>query len=163
MPSMQYDVKSVHAAASGVMVPFRTRLKGLVWMPYQQVTEHSTLVNNNSLASTYARTGTVCTITTPEPHGLFVGSGTELDFAAGGPTDEFYLVKTVPTKTSFTVTVADSGDTSGNVTVWNEVLFHMDSVTELSVPILIPGEGILARDGIRVFLGADMHLTIFYG
>lgn len=160
---MQYDVKSAHAAASGVMIPFRTRVKGIVWMPYTQVTEHSTIVNDSSIAATYARAATVCTITTPSPHGLFVGAGVELDFAAGGPTDDFYLVKTVPTTTSFTVTVADSGDTSGAVTVWDDVLFHMDSVTELSVPILIPGEGILAKNGVRVFLGANMHVTVFYG
>lgn len=160
---MQYDVKSAHAAASGVMIPFRTRLKGIVWMPYTQVTEHSTIVNNSSIAATYARAATVCTITTPQPHGLFVGAGVELDFAAGGPTDDFYLVKTVPNNTSFTVTVADSGDTSGAVTVWDDVLFHMDSVTELSVPIYIPNEGILAKDGIRVFLGANMHVSVFYG
>lgn len=160
---MQYDVKSAHAAASGVMIPFRTRLKGIVWMPYTQVTEHSTIVNNSSIAATYARAATVCTITTPQPHGLFVGAGVELDFAAGGPTDDFYLVKTVPTNTSFTVTVTDSGDTSGAVTVWDDVLFHMDSVTELSVPIYIPNEGILAKDGIRVFLGANMHVSVFYG
>lgn len=160
---MQYDVKSAHAATSGVMLPFRTRLKGLVWMPYAQVTEHSTLVNNSSIAATYARVTTVCTITTPSPHGLFVGAGVELDFAGGGPADDFYLVQTVPSNTTFTVTVADSGSASGNVTVWDDVLFHMDSVTELSVPVYVPGEGILAKDGIRVFLGANMHLTIFYG
>ena len=160
---MQYDVKSAHAAASGVMVPFRTRIKGIVWMPYTQVTEHSTIVNDSSLASTYARSTTTCTITTPEPHGLFVGAGVELDFAAGGPTDDFYIVQTAPTATTFTVTVTDSGNTSGDVTVWNEVLFHMDSVTELSVPIVVPGEGLLAEDGIRIFLGANMHVTVFYG
>lgn len=159
----QTDVRTIHAATGGVILPFRTRLKGIVWMPYAQVTEHSTIVNDRSLASTYSRASTVCTITTPEPHGLFARANVELDFAAGGPTDEFYVVQTVPTPTTFTVTVADAGNTSGNVTVWNDVLFHMDSVTELSVPIWFPGEGILARNGIRIFLGTDMHVSIFYG
>ena len=163
MPSMQYDVKSTHAAANGVMIPFRTRLKGIVWMPYAQVTEHSTLVNNKSISTTYARAATVCTITTPKPHGLFVGAGVFLDFAAGGPTDDYYIVKTIPTPTTFTVTVANSGDTSGDVVLWDDVLFHMDSVTEIAIQIPIPGEGILAPDGIRVFLGADMHVSVFYG
>lgn len=160
---MQSDVRSVHAAADGVMIPFRTRVKGIVWMPYAAVSEHSTIVNDSSFAATYARAATVCTITTPSPHGLFAGIGVELDFAAGGPTDDFYVVKTVPTNTTFTVTVADSGDTSGAVTVWDDVLFHMDSVTELTVPIYVPGEGLLAKDGVRVFLGTDMHVTVFYG
>ena len=160
---MQYDVKSAHAATSGVMIPFRTRLKGIVWEPMAQVTEHSTIVNNSSIAATYSRSTTVCTITTPQPHGLFVGAGVELDFAAGGPTDDYYTVASVPTSTTFTVTVADSGDASGSVTVWDSVLFHFDMVTEIAIQILIPGEGILAPDGIRVFLGTDMHLSVFYG
>lgn len=161
--AMQSDVKQVHAAASGVAVPFRTRLKGIVWMPLAAITEHSTIVNDSSLASTYTRSTTTCTITTPTNHGLFPGAGVELDFAAGGPTDDFYLVQTTPTATTFTVTVADAGNASGTVTVWNDVLFHMDTTTELVVPIDIPDQGLLATNGIRLFLGTNMHVTLFYG
>jgi hypothetical protein len=32
---MQYDVKSVHNTVSGVAVPFRTRLKGVIISPNQ--------------------------------------------------------------------------------------------------------------------------------
>jgi len=29
--------------------------------------------------------------------------------------------------------------------------------------LVIPGEGILVKDGIRTFLAADVHCTVFYG
>jgi hypothetical protein len=29
--------------------------------------------------------------------------------------------------------------------------------------MVIPGEGILATEGIRVFLAANIHCTVFYG
>jgi hypothetical protein len=64
---------------------------------------------------------------------------------------------------TFTVTVPNSGATSGNVTVWPRMLLQADSQNATSFTIVIPGEGILAENGIRVFLEAGVHTTIFYG
>jgi hypothetical protein len=61
------------------------------------------------------------------------------------------------------VVVPDSGEASGNVTVWGEVLAQADASNATAFNMVIPGEGILADSGIRVFLAANIHCTIFYG
>lgn len=159
---MQGDVKHQHAGTAGVMVPYRTRLKGVVMMPYQAVTDHTTFVDDTSITGTYARTTTTATITAPN-HGLTVREMAYLDFGAGGPADDSYIVQTVVDANTFTVTVADSGAASGSVVVWNKVLFHYDSTINVVTSITVPGVGILADYGIRVFMPPEMHCSIFYG
>jgi hypothetical protein len=77
-------------------------------------------------------------------------------------TDDPYQV-TVTNSNVFTVTVANSGATSGNVTVYNKMLLQADASSATAYTMVIPGQGILANQGIRVFLGANIHCTIFYG
>jgi hypothetical protein len=71
-------------------------------------------------------------------------------------------VQTVADANTFTVTVAP-GTSTGNGTVWNDVLLQADSSDPVSYNIIVPGEGILAETGIRVFLPANFHTTVFYG
>jgi hypothetical protein len=77
-------------------------------------------------------------------------------------TDNPYQV-TVTTPNAFTVTVTDTGAASGNVTVYNKMLLQADASNATAFTMVIPGEGILADQGIRVFLAASIHCTIFYG
>jgi hypothetical protein len=85
-----------------------------------------------------------------------------LDFTSGTATDNSYVV-TVLTTSTFTVTVT-SATTSGNVTMYAKILTEIDCATGTSFYTLIPGEGVLATTGIRVFLpSADVTSTIFYG
>ena len=155
---MQYDVKSVHASVSGLMVGYRTRLKGAVIFPLVTATRYSAFVDNVSVAGTYTRTTTTATVTAAE-HGLSTGQWAYLDWDL---TDDPYQVTVVDANT-FTVTVPNSGATSGNVTVWNRVLLQVDSQNATSFTVVIPGEGILAENGIRVFLDTGIHTSIFYG
>jgi len=155
---MQFDVKSIHAATSGLMVGYRTRLKGAVVFPFSSATGYSTFVDNTSVSGTYARSTTTATITAVN-HGLSTGQWAYLDWDL---TDNPYQV-TVTNADTFTVTVANSGGTSGNVTVWNKVLLQADASNATAYSIVIPGEGILAENGIRVFLATDIHSSIFYG
>lgn len=157
--TMQYDVKSKHASTSGLLVAGRSRVKGAVMFPFTGVTGYATFVDNVSIAGTYARATTTATITAVN-HGLAVGDWVYLDWDL---TDNPYQVQTVADANTFTVTVANSGATSGNVTVWNEVLLQADSSDPFPYNIVVPGEGILALNGIRVFLPANMHTTVFYG
>jgi len=157
--SMQYDVKSQHGGASGLMVPYRTRLKGAVVFPFTGATEYTVLVDNISISGTYARATTTATITAIN-HGLKAGDWVYLDWNL---TDNPYQVQTAATANTFTVTVADSGAASGNVTVYNDVLLQIDSSNQTAYNVNIPGEGILAHYGIRLFLGANTHITVFYG
>jgi len=156
--AMQYDVKSIHAAASGLMVGYRTRLKGAVIFPFSGATGYSAFVDNTSVSGTYARSTTTATITAAN-HGLSTGQWAYLDWNL---TDDPYQI-TVTDANTFTVTVANSGGTSGNVTVWNKVLLQADASNATAYSIVIPGEGILAENGIRVFLATDIHTTAFYG
>ena len=159
MSTMQYDVKSTHAEASGVMVPYRVRLKGAVIQPQTGAEATSTFVDNTSIAGTYARSTTTATITAVN-HELDVGDRVYLDWnLADGP----YTVLTVADANTFTVTVADSGAASGSVTVYNFVLFEIDTDIQVVTNVVIPGECILAIVGIRVFLASNCKASIFYG
>lgn len=156
--TMQADVKSQHAATSGLMVGYRTRLKGAVIFPFTGATGYSAFVDDISIAGTYARATTTATITSTN-HGLSTGQWVYLDWDL---TDNPYQV-TVTGANTFTVTVANSGATSGNVTVWTAMLLQADASNATAFTIVVPGEGILARYGIRVFLATDIHATAFYG
>jgi hypothetical protein len=156
--TMQYDVKSQHAAASGLMIPYRTRLKGAVIFPFSAATGYSVFVNNVSVSGTYARSTTTATITSAN-HGFSTGQWVYLDWDL---TDNPYQITVTGTNT-FTVTVANSGGTSGNVTIWGEVLLQADASNATAYNLVIPGEGIMAKDGIRTFLASDVHCTVFYG
>jgi hypothetical protein len=155
---MQTDVKSQHAATSGLLVGYRTRLKGAVIFPFTGATGYSAFVDNTSISGTYARSTTTATITSAN-HGLTTGQWVYLDWDLA---DNPYQVTVTGTNT-FTVTVANSGATSGNVTIWTNVLLQADASNATAFNMYVPGEGILAPNGIRVFLAADIHATVFYG
>jgi hypothetical protein len=160
--TMQYDVKSYHNTVTGVAVPYRTRLKGIVLSPSATSTLNVTVANNVAQAATYAIPGTtVCTVTYAN-HGLAVGDRVILNFTTGSAVPDTYTVLTVATNT-FTVATAVL-TTSGAVTLYQDVLVEIDCSTGTAFYTLIPGEGVLAQTGIYVFLpSATVTTTIFYG
>jgi hypothetical protein len=155
---MQYDVKSIHASVSGLSVGYRTRLKGAVIFPLVTATRYSVFVDNISVTGTYARSTTTATVTAAN-HGLSTGQWAYIDWNL---TVDPYQVTVVDANT-FTVTVANSGGTSGAAVVWPRVLLQADSQNATAYSIVIPGEGILAENGIRTFVDANVHATVFYG
>jgi hypothetical protein len=157
--AMQYDVKSKHASTSGLVVSGRTRLKGAVMFPFTGTTGYAAFVDDVSITGTYARSTTTATVTAAN-HSLSVGDWVYLDWDL---TDNPYQVQTVTNANVFTVTVANSGAASGAVVVYNDVLLQADSSEPTPYNIVIPGEGILAYNGIRIFLPANFHATVFYG
>jgi hypothetical protein len=140
------------------MIGGRVRLKGAVIFPFSAATGYTTFVDNVSAAGTYARATTTATITSAN-HGLTTGQWVYLDWDLA---DNPYQV-TVTGDNTFTVTVANSGAASGNVTIYTTVLMQADASNATAYTVVIPGDGIVARNGIRVFLAADVHTTIFYG
>ena len=162
MPSMQYDVKSEHASVSGVMVNYRTRLKGAVISANTTAASRNTVFANNlTKTGTYNIPGsTTCTVTITN-HGLTTGDRVWLDFTSGTGPDNVYAV-TVTDANTFTVTTT-SLTTSGNVTMYADLLLEADSYNPTAFNVLIPGEGILAEQGIYVGLPASVTATIFYG
>ena len=160
--TMQYDVKSYHNTVSGVAVNYRARLKGVLISPSTAVTYNTSFCNNVSLSGTYDVPGsTTCTVTIAN-HGLSNGDRVYLNFTSGTAQDEAYTVANVATNT-FTVTVA-SATTSGNVTMYPDILAEFDCSNGTSFYTLIPGEGVLAPNGIYVGIpNAAITTTIFYG
>ena len=159
--AMQYDVKSAHASASGLAVGYRTRLKGVLMSPSASTTVNSVFADNVSLSGTYDVPGsTVCTVTIAN-HGLANGDRVYLNFTSGSAADGPYDVSNVSTNT-FTVTVA-SATTNGNVTMYASILVELDCSSATAFYTLIPGEGILAEQGIYVGLPASVTTTLFYG
>ena len=159
---MQYDVKSAHMSASGVAVGYRTRLKGVVLSPSASQTLNVLFCDNISLSGTYDVPGsTVCTVTIAN-HGLSNGDRVYLHFTSGSSSDNAYTVSNVATNT-FTVTVA-SATTSGDVTMYAVILVELDCASATAFYTLIPGEGVLAEEGIYVGLpSSTVTTTLFYG
>ena len=162
--TMQYDVKSFHVMAgtpSGTTQ--RTRLKGAVVSNTSSGTPANVFFANNTyISGTYNVPGTTtCTVTTSTAHDLTTGDRVWLDFTSGSSTDNAYTV-TVTTTTAFTVTVT-SATTSGNVRVYTQGLMEVDITNSVPVSVTIPGEGILAADGIFVGTPANIAATVFYG
>jgi hypothetical protein len=156
---MQTDVKSKYATASGVLLPFRTRIKAFFFGA--STTNPSTvgMYDTASIAGTYARATTTATVTAVN-HQLEVGDTVFLDWDL---TDDFYIVATVTNANTFTVTVADSGAASGSVTVYNNVLVVSTVTTGNDVYNIIPGQGILAPNGVRIYLENSVPATVYYG
>jgi hypothetical protein len=160
--TMQYDVKSYHNTVSGVAVPYRTRLKGVVISPVSSTTYNVAIANNVSQSGTYDIPGTTTCTVTIAGHGVTLGSRVWIQFTSGNAVSNMYAVTAVTINT-FTVTTGVL-TTSGNVTVYNQILTELDCSTGTSFYTPIPGEGILALDGIYVGLPADaVSSTIFYG
>ena len=163
--TMQYDVKSFHVMTgtpSGTNQ--RTRLKGAIVSNTVSGTPANVFfANNSTLSGTYNIPGsTTCTVTTTTAHGLTTGDRVWLDFTSGtGTTDNVYTV-TVTSTVAFTVTTA-SLTTSGNVTVYAQALMEVDITNSVPVSVNIPGEGILAANGIFVGTPANIAATVFYG
>jgi hypothetical protein len=97
-------------------------------------------------------------------HGLTAGkSRVVLNFTSGSAVPNTYLVNTTPTADTFTVTTAVL-TTSGNVSIYTDILIEIDCFTATSFYTLIPGEGVIAKNGVYVFLpSATVSTTIFYG
>ena len=156
---MQYDVKSKYATASGLLIPFRTRIKAFFFGAATTNPGTVGMYDNSSIAGTYARVTTTATVTAVK-HGLAVGDSVFLDWDL---TDDFYTVATVADANTFTVTVANSGAASGNVTVYNDVLVITTVSATNDVFNIIPGEGILADNGVRIYLENSVPATVYYG
>jgi hypothetical protein len=160
---MQTDVKSKYVTASGLVLPFRARVKAFLFGAATASPGTVGMYNDFAIAGTYARETTTATVTAVK-HGLAVGDFAFIDWSGGtNPTDNFYQVVTVTDANVFTVTVADAGDASGVATVYNDVLVISTVSTANDVYNIIPGQGILAQNGVRIFLENSVPATVYYG
>jgi hypothetical protein len=161
--AMQYDVKSYHATSSSLAYDARTRLKGVVLSPSTSTTFNSCVVDTaGALTGTYDIPGsTTCTVTIAN-HGLSNGDLIGLNFTSGTAVDNAYTVANV-TQNTFEVTTAVL-TTSGNVTLYPNILVELDCSSGTAFYTLIPGEGVLAKEGLFILLpSTTVTMTIFYG
>lgn len=165
--AMQYDVKSKHMTSSGVAVNYRTRVKGaIVSANASAATRNTVFANNVAQTGTYGRTTNTVTVTIAN-HGLTSGDRVWLDFSAGTggtATDNIYAVTVTGTDT-FTVTDSATGSITGSpaVSMYADILVEADSYNPTAFNVVIPGEGILATEGIFVGLVTNVTTTVFYG
>jgi hypothetical protein len=161
---MQTDVLSYHNTISGVSVPYRTRLKGVLIAPQASSTYNVSFCDNVAQTGTYARVSPSTTLTvTIANHGLVNNQRVVLSFTSGTAVSDTYYITYVDANT-FTVTTVASTSTSGNVTMYATVLAEFDCSTGTSFYTLIPGEGVIAPNGIYTFIPVTtITTTIFYG
>jgi hypothetical protein len=159
---MQYDVKSAHCNASGTAISYATRLKSIT------VTSGTSSLRNIAAADptikksgTYSQSSTTITVTITG-HGLVSGQRVFLDITSGTARDAVYAV-TVTDANVFTVTSAAPATTTGNATIYTNLLLELDTYSTVGIPVLIPGEGIYFPNGIYVGLGSSVTATIYYG
>jgi hypothetical protein len=165
--AMQYDVKAVHMSSTGVAVNYRTRIKGaIVSANASAATRNTVFADNLTQSGTYGRSTNTVTVTIAN-HGLTTGDRVWLDFSAGTggtATDNIYSVTVTGTNT-FTVTDSATGTITGSpaVAMYADILLEADSYNPTAFNVIIPGEGILAPNGIFVGLVANVTTTVFYG
>jgi hypothetical protein len=162
--AMQYDVKAYHNTVSGVAVPYRTRLKGIVISPSSSSTFNIGVFNNTYSTGTYAQSASTTITVTLTAHGLNTGDTVYLNCTTGtGDSNVYNITKTGDN--TFTVVSPTSETTSGNVNVYKYELLEIDCSTGTSFYTLIPGEGIVGQDGLYVGLpsAGTVTSTIFYG
>jgi hypothetical protein len=160
---MQTDVKSYHTptATPGVAFAGRTRLKGAVATNTSSSTAIATFICNNvSISGTYSITSTTVTVTTSVAHGLTTGARVFLYYTSGGATSIAVSI-TVTGATTFTAVTTSSG--TGNVSVYIQVILEVDCTNNTPCVVMVPGEGIVANDGIFCGVTTGGAVTVFYG
>lgn len=164
----QFDVLSAHINASGQLVNGRTRLKAVI----QIGTATAGTVNmwdttTAPVSVTYGRSGTTVTITSVA-HGLVTGDVIGLTFGAGTggtATNGNYSITRTGADT-YTITDINSGSITAGAAASQGTRWLMSLDTNATsdvVPLLIPGDGIVARNGIYGQMTNQTGLTIFYG
>jgi hypothetical protein len=169
--AMQYDVKQAHINASGILVPFGTRIKGISFTGTATagfVTLFDTVTAPVTTA-TYGRSGTTITVSSTS-HGLATGQTIGIDFAAGtgGTATNGNYVVTVTNANTFTVTDINTGNiTAGAAMTYSTGKWLMTydvtaSDTYNNAPI-IPGEGVKTSTGVYAYISNVSAVNIYYG
>ena len=162
---MQTDVLSTHLTQSGLMVPTRARLKGFASLGTNVAGSVNIWDSTTAqLSGTYGRTGNVITVTR-NGHGFLPGQSIGLSYGSTGGTNGNYIIQTATTNT-FTVNDLNSGTVTpgegvGINTRW--LMSYNTNANNDAITMLIPGEGILARNGIFATMANQTYITIFYG
>jgi hypothetical protein len=170
--TMQYDVKQGHLNQSGFFVLARNRVKGVSFYGGGgTLVLFDTTVAPVTSSVTYGRSGTTVTVT-KTAHGLSTGAVVGIHFAAGtggAATDGNYKITRVDADT-FTLTDINTGNITATpaaiyVSGANRWLltYETHSTDEFQNAPLIPGEGVLALNGIYAYMSGIDGAQVYYG
>ena len=166
---MQTDVKSGHLNNSGFVVLGRNRLKAVSMVGTATAGTLDIFDTTTApVAATYARSGTTITVT-KSAHGLSTGNVVGLTFvtASGSSGTNGNYTITVASSSTFTVTDINSGTIAGGTVAAYASLWLASYDTGASDLFgnfaLIPGEGILVKNGIYLNMSNLLSANIYYG
>jgi len=163
--AMQYDVKAAHLNSTGAAYIGRTRLKGMLTVG--STTAGVVNVWDSTVtakAGTYARANSTVTVTITA-HGLANGQAFGFAASTGNASSGNFTVSSVANANAFTFTdTINTGDTTGNCGINTRWLMSFDTANnQAETYLLLPGEGILAENGIYLGLANQVSMTVFYG
>jgi len=168
---MQYDVKQGHLNESGFFVLGRNRVKAVSFFG-----GGGTLVLFDTTSApvtssvTYAQSGTTVTVS-KTAHGLATGDVVGIHFDANtgvSATDGNYSITRVDAN-SFTLTDINSRTITSTAAIYVSgvnrwlMTYETHSTDEFQNAPLIPGEGVLATNGIYAYMNSIDSAQIYYG
>jgi len=171
--AMQYDVKQGHLNQSGFFVLGRNRVKGISF--FGSGSDATLVLFDTTTAPvtasvTYARSGTTVTVT-KVAHGLVTGDVVGIHFDSNtsvSATDGNYTITRTGADT-FTLTDINSGTVTSTAAAYVSgggrwlMTYEIDSTDTFSNAPFIPGEGVLAVNGIYALMTNIDSSQIFYG
>jgi len=167
--SMQTDVLAGTLVESGFVYKNRTRVKGISLKGGASAGLLEIFSTTAApVSATYARSGTTVTVT-KTGHGLVTGNQIGLSFATGTggtATDGNYTVTRL-TADTFTITDINSGSiTAGAACKYGDrwIMTYRTVAGDTFLNYwLLPGEGILAPNGVYMVISNLTAASIFYG
>jgi hypothetical protein len=168
---MQYDVKQGHLNQSGFFVLSRNRVKGVSFYGGGgTLVLFDTTTAPVTSSVTYARTGTVVTVT-KTAHGLSTGNVVGIHFnsnSGDSATDGNYTITRTGADT-FTLNDINTGNITSTAALYVSganrwlMTYETHSTDEFQNSPLIPGEGVLALNGIYAYLSDIDGAQVYYG
>ena len=166
---MQTDVKAGHLNNSGFVVLGRNRIKAVSTVGSATAGTLDIFDTTTApVAATYARSGTTITVT-KSAHGLSTGNVVGIAFAtaSGSSGTNGNYVITVASSSTFTVTDINSG-TIAALTVAAYASLWIASYDVGATDVfgnfaLIPGEGVLVKNGIYLSMSNILSANVYYG
>jgi hypothetical protein len=169
--AMQYDVKQAHLNESGFFVLGRNRVKAVSFFGGGgTLVLFDTTSAPVSSSVTYAQSGTTVTVSKTS-HGLVTGDVVGIHFDANtgvSATDGNYSITRVDAN-SFTLTDINSRTITSTAAIYVSgvnrwlLTYETHASDEFQNSPLIPGEGVLAVNGIYAYMSAIDAAQIYYG
>jgi hypothetical protein len=168
---MQYDVKQGHINQSGFFVLGRNRVKGVSFYGGGgTLVLFDTTVAPVTSSVTYARVGTTVTVT-KTAHGLSTGNVVGIHFnsnSGNSATDGNYTITRTGADT-FTLIDINTGDITSTAALYVSganrwlMTYETHASDEFQNAPLIPGEGVLAVNGIYAYMSGIDGAQVYYG